>query len=254
MSDVYLGKDLKNNKKVAVKILHESHADNRNFTARFKREAENLARLGHPNIIRLYGLEQEGFQAFMLMDYVDGDNLKKEIFRYQGKGMPPGRIREVITPICSALGYAHNLGLVHCDLKPANIMIDRTGKVFLADFGIARLTDAATATLIGAVTIFFLIFAKSYGLNLINGIAIGLFFISALPIMLTMSAEMNGPEFAGISVGYLQLLGNAAAVLLVWLIEALRAATGAFTAPLSMLVVLLFGAFVISIFIKDTSP
>ncbi len=111
-----------------------------------------------------------------------------------------------------------------------------------------------SATLIGAATIFLLIFAKSFSLNIANGVAIGFFFISALPIMLTMSAEMNGPRYAGISVGYLQLLGNAAAVLLVWLIEALRASSGGFTASLSLMVALLLGAFIISLFIRDTSP
>jgi MFS family permease len=110
------------------------------------------------------------------------------------------------------------------------------------------------ASLIGTITIFALIFSKSYSLNLINGIAIGFFFISALPIMLTMSAEINGPKFAGISVGYLQLLGNAAAVIIVWLMETLRAATNGFIVPIALLVFLLLVSFIISLFIRDTNP
>jgi MFS family permease len=110
------------------------------------------------------------------------------------------------------------------------------------------------ASLIGTITIFALIFSKSYSLNLINGIAIGFFFISALPIMLTMSAEINGPKFAGISVGYLQLLGNAAAVIIVWLMETLRAATNGFIVPIALLVFLLLVSFIISLFISDTNP
>jgi MFS family permease len=134
-------------------------------------------------------------------------------------------------------------GMVGCIVMP--MISDKIGR---------RKPFLIMASLIGAITIFMLMFVKSYGLNLINGIAIGFFFISALPIMLTMSAEINGAKFAGISVGYLQLLGNAAAVVLIWLMETLRSATGGFSAPIAMLVVLLLGSFVISLFIRDTNP
>jgi MFS family permease len=111
-----------------------------------------------------------------------------------------------------------------------------------------------SATLIGAITIFLLLFSGGFTTSLINCVAIGFFFISALPIMLTMSAEINGPRYAGISVGYLQLLGNVAAVILVWLMEALRSSSGGFTVPIVLLVVLMAIAFVISLFIRDTRP
>jgi MFS family permease len=109
-----------------------------------------------------------------------------------------------------------------------------------------------SATVIGAITIFLLLFSGGFTTSMITCIAIGFFFISALPIMLTMSAEINGPKYAGISVGYLQLLGNAAAVILVWLMETLRYSTSSFTAPIILLVVLLVVAFVITLFIRDT--
>jgi MFS family permease len=134
-------------------------------------------------------------------------------------------------------------GMAGCIVIP--LISDRIGR---------RKPFLIIASLIGATTIFLLIFAKSYGANLVNGIAIGFFFISALPIMLTMSSEISGPRFAGISVGYLQLLGNGSAVVLIWLMERLRAASGGFTAPLAMLVSLLLVSFIISLLIRDTSP
>src|SRR4030066_2243280 len=88
------------------------------------------------------------------------------------------------------------------------------------------------ASLIGAISMTFLIFANGYSMNLVNGIVLGFFLISALPIMLTMSTEITGARFAGISVGYLQLLGNAAAVIIVPVMEILRGATNQFVSLL----------------------
>ncbi|GAF87755.1 unnamed protein product, partial [marine sediment metagenome] len=105
----------------------------------------------HPNIVRFYGLEQDDYLAFMLMDFVEGTTLRRDIYRAQGP-FEEGRILEIMRPICAALGYAHNLGIVHCDAKPGNIMIEANGRVLVTDFGIARMTDAATATMIGAGT------------------------------------------------------------------------------------------------------
>jgi MFS family permease len=110
------------------------------------------------------------------------------------------------------------------------------------------------AGLFGAICIAAIIFINGYTANLINGMVLGFFLISALPIMLTMSAEITGAKYAGVSVGYLQLLGNLAAVILVATMEGLRSATGQFTTSLWLLVVLLVGSFLVSCFIKDTHP
>ena len=110
------------------------------------------------------------------------------------------------------------------------------------------------ASLVGAICVITLLFIRGYTANLINGILLGFFLISALPIMLTMSAEITGPRYAGVSVGYLQLLGNVAAVILVATIEGLHSWSGQFVAPLVMLAVLLFGSFLVSLWIKDTHP
>jgi MFS family permease len=110
------------------------------------------------------------------------------------------------------------------------------------------------ATLVGAVCLTAMIFIRGYTANMINCIVLGFFLLSAFPVILTMSAETTGPKYAGVSVGYLQLLGNLAAVALVPTMEGLQSATGQFVAPLALLVVLFVGAFVVSLIMKDTHP
>ena len=110
------------------------------------------------------------------------------------------------------------------------------------------------ASLVGAISVTALIFIRGYTANLLDGILMGFFLISALPIMLTMSAEITGPRYAGVSVGYLQLLGNIAAVVLVSSMEGLRSATGQFVAPLALLALLIIGSFLVSLWIKETYP
>lgn len=152
MSEVYKVWDNNRGVYLAMKLLHDDLAHDVVFLRRFRREASTLANLQHPHIVRFYGLEQDEFLAFMLMDYVEGKDLKKEIFRHRGRGLSPRKAVDIMEPICSALGYAHQQGLVHCDLKPGNIMINKHGQVLLADFGIARMTDTATATMVGMGT------------------------------------------------------------------------------------------------------
>jgi sugar phosphate permease len=108
------------------------------------------------------------------------------------------------------------------------------------------------ASLIGAVSVVVLIFVNSYAINMVNGIILGFFLISALPIMLTMSAEITGARFAGISVGYLQLLGNAAAVAIVPIMETLRQATEQYILPLAFLAILLVISFVMATRLRET--
>ena len=134
-------------------------------------------------------------------------------------------------------------GMIGCFVIP--LISDKIGR---------RKPFLILASLVGALAVTAFIFAKSYGLNMLNGVLIGFFLISALPIMLTMSAEITGLRYAGVSVGYLQLLGNAAAVVLVAAMESLRGSTGGFVIPLTVLAVLLVGSFTISLFIHDTHP
>ena len=107
------------------------------------------------------------------------------------------------------------------------------------------------ASAVGAVSVIALMLAKSYALNMVNVIFLGFFFISALPIMLTMSAEITGARFAGISVGYLQLLGNGAAVAIVPIMESMSRATGQWILPLAFMAGLAGVAFILAIVIRE---
>jgi len=151
MAEVYKVWDTKRSTYLALKLLHEDLALDKVFLRRFTREANSLARLQHPNIIRFYGLEQQGRQALILLDYIPGETLKHLIFDSPGP-LPMEVILQVIRALCSALQFAHSEGLIHCDLKPGNVMFSESGRPMLADFGIARMTDSATATLVGAGT------------------------------------------------------------------------------------------------------
>jgi nitrate/nitrite transporter NarK len=110
------------------------------------------------------------------------------------------------------------------------------------------------ATLVAPACLTFMIFAPDYTANLINGILIGFLWLSALPIILTMSADITGPKYAGISAGWLFFLGNIAALVMGAAVEALRGLTGDFTSSLLMLAALMLAAFFVALFMKDTHP
>lgn len=152
MAEVYKVWDRQRLTHLAMKVLRDDLALDVVFLDRFQREARTLEKLQHPNIVRFYGLEQDQRLAFMLMEFVEGETLKHEIFDHQGRGMPAERVMAMMRPVCSALGFAHNQGLVHCDMKPGNVMVHQNGTVLVTDFGIARMTDAATATMVGMGT------------------------------------------------------------------------------------------------------
>ncbi|MFC1996741.1 protein kinase [Chloroflexota bacterium] len=166
MAEVYKVWDQHRNVYLAMKLLHEDMAIDRVFMRRFQREAQTLIRLQHPNIVRFYSLEQEGRLAFMLLDFIAGKTLKHRIFDAQGP-LPMDEIRALLRAVCGALQFSHEQGLVHCDIKPGNIMLDEHGRALLGDFGIARLTDAATATMVGAGTPAYMAPEQARGLDAI---------------------------------------------------------------------------------------
>ncbi len=140
MSEVHLGRDLRLHRDVAVKVLRADLARDPSFYLRFRREAQNAAALNHPAIVAVYDTGEastpRGPLPYIVMEYVDGVTLR-DIVHHDGP-MPPRRAIEVIADACQALNFSHQHGIIHRDVKPANIMISKTGAVKVMDFGIAR--------------------------------------------------------------------------------------------------------------------
>ena len=142
MGSVYLARDLRSGRPVAIKILTPEHSDNVELRERFRREALITARLSHPNIVPLieHG-ETAGGVLYFVMGYVNGESLAARVQRL-GR-LWPNETRRLLGELADALDYAHRQGVVHCDLKLANVLIDSaTGRAVLADFGLAQLVDA----------------------------------------------------------------------------------------------------------------
>lgn len=143
MAVVYKAWDQSRMATLAIKVLNPSLAGDYAFLDYFREEAKALARLQHPNIVRFYSLERDGDTAFIVMDYIEGVTLREEM-RAGGGQLLPQRILEIMRGICAALNYAHKLGYIHCDIKPANILINKNGTALVADFGIARLAGGSS--------------------------------------------------------------------------------------------------------------
>lgn len=141
MAEVWLAHDLLLDRDVAIKILFPEHAVDPNFVERFRREAQAVAGLNHPNIVNVYDWGQSGNTYFMAMEYVQGRTLA-EVLRRQGKINQRGAAT-VGAAIADALAYAHRNNVVHRDIKPANILVGDDGSIKVVDFGIARALDAA---------------------------------------------------------------------------------------------------------------
>jgi serine/threonine-protein kinase len=145
MGAVYRVWDLKRNTPLAMKVLHDDQAEDPVIFKRFQREARALQRLAHPNIVPFYGLFQEGQIVFILQQFVDGASLKENLRKRSGV-IPFIEALTYVQAISAALGYAHAKNLVHCDIKPGNVLVDRGGTVYLTDFGIARNLESSTTT------------------------------------------------------------------------------------------------------------
>jgi serine/threonine-protein kinase len=137
MGVVYQADDMKLGRVVAIKVLPEAVAADRERLARFEREAKVLASLNHPNIAAIYGLEEAEDQRFLVMEMADGATLQELI----EQGVPPEQALEIAGQVAEALEEAHDQGIVHRDLKPANIKVATNGKVKVLDFGLAKALD-----------------------------------------------------------------------------------------------------------------
>jgi serine/threonine protein kinase len=137
IADVYFAWDNIRAADVAVKVLRRDYSNNQAFKEYFSTEATVMAELDHPNIVRLYDFCDDGQNMVIVMDWVNGANLKDllsshpEVINFHG-------IMKIFSSVCRGLNYAHLKNIIHCDIKPANIMIDSVERVLLTDFGISR--------------------------------------------------------------------------------------------------------------------
>ena len=149
MGVVYLAREVRLDRQVAIKLLPPEFAENPTLRERFMREARTAARLSHPYIVPIHAVEDIGGFVFIVMSYVDGGTLAE---RVMARGpLPPADVTRIMREVAWALAYAHAQGVVHRDIKPANILLDSTGRAMVADFGIARLDASAGDTGAGMV-------------------------------------------------------------------------------------------------------
>ncbi len=127
----------------AIKVIRPEFATSDDFRARFQREAQSVAQLDHPNIVRVHDFGESNGLYYMVMQYVEGQTLNT--IRKTRGSIPQAQAVEWILAVADALAYAHELGVVHRDIKPDNIMLDERGRIVLMDFGVAKLLTADTA-------------------------------------------------------------------------------------------------------------
>ncbi len=158
MARVYQAWDTHLERLVAIKVLHEHLADDESFKERFEREAKFIASLNHPNIVQVYdykAAEHEGFPMYyMVMSHIDGKTLRQvlEDALIARQQLTRDQVLRWTRNLCDALGYAHEIGMVHRDVKPGNIILNGRGDVVLTDFGIARMVASSRLTQDGLST------------------------------------------------------------------------------------------------------
>jgi serine/threonine protein kinase len=144
MATVYKAYQPKLDRYVALKMMHRMFLDDKNFVARFEREAKIVGQLDHKNIVPIYDYSVHNNQPYLVMKYIDGRTLKDHM---QEDALTLEEIRHVMRDICDALTYAHQKGVFHRDIKPSNIIIDAQGIPYLTDFGLARVAQRGESTL-----------------------------------------------------------------------------------------------------------
>lgn len=142
MADVYMAKDILLDRVVAVKILHGNFAEDEDFVLRFRHEAQSAGKLTHPNIVGIYDVGCDGDVHYIVMEYVEGQTLKQYIQSHLS--IPIDTAVRIAIDIGNALEEAHDNGIIHCDIKPHNILLTGDGKVKVTDFGIARAINSST--------------------------------------------------------------------------------------------------------------
>jgi serine/threonine protein kinase len=139
MATVYKAYQPSLDRYVAVKVLPTYLAHDPNFAARFRREARAIAKLEHPHVLRVYDSGQEGELSYIVMRYVEGGTVKNIL----GRPLALDRVVDIIAQVGEALDYAHQQGIIHRDVKPANVLMDRGRWALLADFGLAKMAASS---------------------------------------------------------------------------------------------------------------
>ena len=147
MAQVYRAHQPDLNRFVAIKVLHP-HLTGDEFIARFRREAQAVAALEHPNIVRVYDFDTADDLAFLVMECVTGKGLKEQLRELYNRGerMQLARVTRIVGDLAGAPDYAHVRGIIHRDLKPANVILTPQDRAVLTDFGVARMIDATAIT------------------------------------------------------------------------------------------------------------
>lgn len=143
MASVYKVWDHQRAVHLAAKVLRTDLSKDHHLVQRFQQEAAVLEELRHPHIVRFYGLECAGPTAFILMEYIEGQSLR-DTLRARGEPLSGSEVVHYLRPIVAALHYAHQQQIFHCDVKASNVLVDRTSRVYLGDFGIARIVQSAS--------------------------------------------------------------------------------------------------------------
>jgi len=155
MAEVYRAYQGTLDRYVAIKVLHAFLADDPEFKSRFEREAQNIAKLKHPNIVQVYDFDYdaEAESYYMVMELIDGSTLKDRLTSIQARGelLPTPEVIRIVRESASALAYAHSRNMIHRDVKPANLMLDHDNRVVLTDFGIAKIVTGAQFTASGGM-------------------------------------------------------------------------------------------------------
>ncbi|TDB84159.1 Stk1 family PASTA domain-containing Ser/Thr kinase [Actinomadura sp. KC216] len=149
MATVYVARDIRLDRIVAIKVMHAGLAADEDFVTRFIGEAKAAAALSHPNVVAVYDQRTDGEHVFLVMEYVAGHTLRDALTTLGRLG--PRAALEIMQPVLAALGAAHRAGLVHRDVKPENVLITEDGQVKVADFGLARAETATKMTKTGVI-------------------------------------------------------------------------------------------------------
>ncbi len=149
MGTVFLGRDMGLEREVVIKVISPQWARNPRLMKRFKVEAIAQARLNHPGIVTIHSFEQQGDTYFIVMEYVEGKTLK-QLLKERGR-IPPPEALSMIDGLLEGLAYAHGKGVLHRDVKPANIFVTAGGRVKIGDFGIAKVVGIDGLTRVGTM-------------------------------------------------------------------------------------------------------